>query len=710
MRRPFILFLLVISIYCWLTDGVNLLFFAFAINFHSYLFIGLISLLLLAVLFFVLRKFLPIENIVSQKNSLFEAGTKNEWLLLFVVSSPVILLGFFRAIYPDQNYDTYHFELYLQEYNFGDNAKNFAAGSIRSYYFPLPERIFSLFRHILGYRLGTVFNTFLLVTIIFSIYDFIKKICIQYLPNTSFPSVLVAILSLFALFADNTLFNIGSYKPDLIGVPLILELIYIVFFQDRTTAKRVDHFYFFLVASLSVAYKLTFLPYTGLLVFFYFLRNLRFWSRKEVFTLPLLILVFPVIYMLYNFIQTGNPIFPFYNKIFHSIQYPNENFKDVRWGPTSFHEIFIYPFVTFKDNSRCNEWGLFSYRLLVGYVIVIISMLVFLVGNKKVTGKPFLRFVFYFSVLTLLFDYACIITTAYYRYGIIVEICYGIIISLWFVYFNRRIISFFLLLVMFLQTYTTFNNIYYKQLNLSWHNYKELVQNKSLLKTNAGLIFHDYGQIIDSGHVLNSISGFVNVNPFPQDGLGKLLKNDAIIYDLEPWARKPELINQFEMNVVRPNVNKGKWVSIASIQGLNAGIIAALNKRGYLVSNLYEVYPDFMKYGEPVFLLELKYKDTAKNIIKTSEQYLRDENPKELRNDFTYKTGNKLISFIREAPYTYAWDFLPNEYDIFINDKKYTTVNRFGINKILSISDTTLVIRKPNSVPYYVIVQELIEK
>jgi hypothetical protein len=222
MRRPFIIFLLIISMYCWLTDCVNFLFYLFDINSSTVktfsAFTGII----------ILATSLPLLKKVFNKLSfpgigdLFQIKRKREWLLLLTVSSPIILLGLFRAIYPDQNYDTYHFELYLQELDFTDNKTNFAAGSIRTYYFTLSERIFALFRHILGFRLGSILNTILLVTIIFSIYDFIKKVFIVHLPHIQFPSVLVALLSLFTIFADNTLFNTGSYKPDILGVPIIL--------------------------------------------------------------------------------------------------------------------------------------------------------------------------------------------------------------------------------------------------------------------------------------------------------------------------------------------------------------------------------------------------------------------------------------------------------------------------------------------------------
>ena len=710
MRRPLIFFLVLISIYCWLADCFNLLFYALTIDSSKIkIYCSVASLIVLASSFFVIKKIFYKNSSLPKVSSLFKNGIREEWVILFIVSLPIVILGLFRAIYPDQNYDTLHYELYLQEYDFKDNSINFAPGSLRSYFFPLTERIFAIFRHMLGFRLGTILNAILLVTIIFSIYDFIRKVFCVYLSHLQFPKVAVALLSLFAIFAENTLFTIGSYKTDLIGVPLILELVHIVFFPKYVTSQKKQHYYFFLIASLTLAYKLTYLPYIGIVTLVYVIQYYKEYRKVEFITLPLLFILFPGIYLIYNIAETGNPIFPLYNDLFHSRLYPAERFKDLRWGHKQFHEIFTYHIVTYFDKSRCNEWSLYSYRLLTGYVISLIGIFACFIKRIKGYDNPFLRFMTYISILAIFLDYSCVITTGYFRYGSLVEILYGLIIGLWFLYLYNRISGVVIFIVIFLQSFTTFDNIYQKNINLSWHDYKQLITDKTVFRNNARMLLHDYNSIIDSTNILQAVNGFVNPEPFPQDGLAKMLGKKVPIYDLQPGSRTMELTRQVE-NTIRTRANKEKFMTVASIEALNTGIVKSLNNRGFLVSNMYEVYPSFFRFGEPVFLLQINYLDTGRYKIKTIEQYLRDDNPADMRNDFVYNTGNNLKVFMREAPFAFSWDFLPQEYEISINGKNNVTKNRFGKNKILTADGIDLKIHKPNSVPYLIIIQEIEEK
>lgn len=710
MRRPLIFFLIAISVYAWLADCVNFIFYILKINVPNIkLYCSIISLLLIAGTFFVIRKKIARSSSLPTFKDLFRYGTKQEWLLLLGVSMPVLILGILRAVYPDQNYDTFHYELYLQEFNFNENSVNFAPGSLRAYFFPLGERIYAILRHLLGYRMGTILNTFLLIVIIFSVYDLFKKVFSVYFANIPFPKIAVVLLSLFAIFAENTLFIIGSYKTDLLGVPLILELLHIIFFRKHTNNKRFQHLYFFLIASLTISYKLTYLPYTGIITLIYLAQHRKTLKPTQFILLPLLILIFPGLYLLYNLLETGNPVFPLYNDIFQSKLFSLERFKDHRWGHRNIYEIFTYHFVTYMDKARANEWSLYSFRLPIGYVVSLFTIIIYFIRFGKNKQNPFFQFIVVLSIIAILFDYSCVITTGYFRYGSIVEILYGTILGLLFLYFSQRIAALFVFSIIFLQSYDTFDNIYVKNINLSWHDYPHLVKSKKILKNNLRLMFNDYDRVKDENNILPRVVAFVNPEPYPQDGLAKLLKKDAVIYDLQPGSRTDETTNQ-AMSAIRVRAENEMFVTVASIEALQQGIVKSLNTKGFLVSEMHEVYPSFFRFGEPVFILRIKYQDTAKYNIKTIEQYLRDENPAGQQNQFLYNTGNSLKAFIREAPFAFTWDFLPQEYDITINGEKHVTKDRFDNNKIFSIAGTELKIEKPNSVPYLLIIQEIEEK
>ncbi len=713
MRKPFLLFLTLIAVYCWLTDFIRLFFYFFNIEVthkNAYSYTGS-AVILFGGLFFTLF-FLNRKSNASKEwlKEIFQTNTKKEWLFFLLAASPVILLGLFRSLLPDQNFDIYHFELYLQEFDFSENKINWGAGAIRTYYFPLPERMYGLFRHILGYRFGTFVGTILLVTIIAAAYDFLVKFIELYGNGRKYKLIVLASLSLFAIFADNTFFTIGSYKPDLIGIPFLLELVYLVFFGNTGSNKTLKYIYFFLIASLTITFKLTFLPYTGILCLIYFIRNFNSLPPIQRFAIPVIVLLFPSIYMLYNLQETGNPVFPFFNSIFHSSLFPAENFKDGRWGYKKAYEFFIFPIVTLFDKSRTNEWSLYSYRLLFGYLFCLGAIITYLFQRRKAMTNNYFKHLFYLALLAVVFDYACLVTTGYYRYGVIVEVLYGLIMVLGLLYFPVKRVFLLLLLPIVFQAYTTFDNIFIKNINISWHSYSSLVNNKEVREANIDQLFSDYDSVTDNSHIISKIDAFVSLEPFPFDGLSKLLNNKVPIYDLLYYGRTADSIKAFDKNVIQPKSQTKNVFVTATSESLYNGILNSLNKKGYLITDMYEVYPEFMLPGEPLFLLKIKYYDTAAYTITPQLVELKEENAPEAQNDFSYNSKNKLKAFIREAPFVFNWSALPTKFDLTINNTKYSTENRFKGRKIFTVDSDTLKVHKTETVPYLVIVQEIINK
>jgi hypothetical protein len=706
MRKPFLFFLLLITIYCWITDIVGFTFYLFnkTTSYQNILSAIIGGIVCIAGLY-ILKKTIY-KNVSVDVKTLFQTGSKKEWLILLLVSAPIIWLGLLRSVYPDQNFDQFHFELYLQEFNFPENKTNFAPGNIRTYYFPLPERVFALSRHILGYRLGSLINTFLLVTILFSVYDFIKRIWATYKPGYTLPLYIPALLALFAVFADNALVIFGSYKPDLLGLPFLLELIHMLFLGGKYN-KKINYILFFVIASLIITIKLTYLPYLAILGCAYFIINFNKQPKLFLFGTPFCILLFPAIYCTYNLIETGSPIFPFFNNLFHSPLYPNINFKDTRWGHRKTYEIFIFPVVTLLNKSRCNEWNLYSFRLLFGYIFSLAAIICYFIRRDKFKSDPLLLAIFYISIFAILSDYSCIITTGYYRYGIIIEVIYGIIIGLWLLYFKNKLLKILILGIMLFQAYDTYKNMYVEGINYSWHNYKNM--NGSLLKNNAGRFFNDYNTIADSDKFIPAIDAFVSLEPIQLDGLAKLIKKNVPIYNISLDSRTPDSVKQFEKNVVTVQSTKQNLVVVANNDILDGGIINALNKRGYLVSEMHEVYPTFMRFNEPVYLLKINYLDTTAYQIQTQQHYLGVDTTQFGKN-FIYRTQNNLKAFIREAPVTFASTDLSNEYDILINNRKYQTTNRFKNNKIFTVAGKEVDIHLSKKIPYLIIIQEIQEK
>lgn len=704
LRRPFLFLLVLIVLYCWFKDFVNFFFYivgseSTSTGTYSYL-IGLF--IFLAVLYGLKVTFFK-KISATQIKEIFQPHRKKEWLLLLLVSLPIIALGLIRAVFPDQNYDTIHYELYLQDFDYIENKRHFAPGGTATYIFHLSEIFSGLFRHLLGYRLGSIFNIFLAVTIIVSVYDFIKKFISVYAPLRTFSIVSVALLASFAIFADNAILIFGSYKTDLIGIPLLIELLFMIFFGGKYSDK-LNYAIFFVLSSLIIALKLTFLPYVAILGFIYFIKNYKSVPPLFLFSIPFVILLFPAPCLLYSILETGNPLFPFYNKIFHSAYYPDLNFKDIRFGPGTKFEALFYHIITLFNPEKRNEWMMYSYRLLFGFLISIGIIVFYVLRYKKNKYDNLFLQISLLCIVVLLFDYAWAITTGISRYASANEIMYGIVIALLCMYVREKLVSVFLVFMVLFQFHFTFQSA--SQLNMSWHNYASLFKNKELRHDNIEMLLQDYGRITDNSNILPKVDAFIIIPPCVPDGLARLLNKKAAIYDLTA-DRTKDSVDLFEKNVVRVQSQNKNFMVIAYSECWGYEFINSMNKKGFLATDMYEVYPDFMKANEPVLLFKIKYLDTSKYTIHTTQKFVMVGDHKPSDSAFTFHSDHKVKAFVREAPYLFDWPL--NVYELNINDRKYKINSKSKANKIFALDTNNISITADQPKNCLVLVQEIEE-
>ena len=118
--------------------------------------------------------------------------------------------------------------------------------------------------------------------------------------------------------------------------------------------------------------------------------------------------------------KTGNPIFLFYNEIFHSPYWKLENFKDIRWGPLDTYEKILWPLISSFMPNRISELAHYSGRLLLA--ISAIPLIYF--TKKKYKDVLPLAVIFLFS------SFLWSSSTGYIRYGIFLDILGGLLILL----------------------------------------------------------------------------------------------------------------------------------------------------------------------------------------------------------------------------------------------------------------------------------------
>ena len=84
----------------------------------------------------------------------------------------------------------------------------------------------------------------------------------------------------------------------------------------------------------------------------------------------------------------GNPIFPFYNRIFHSKYFPDENILDARFLPHGLCETIFYPFYFAVKNTHVAETEFRDPRLAICYLLLIAVFLVALANKYNKNKLP----------------------------------------------------------------------------------------------------------------------------------------------------------------------------------------------------------------------------------------------------------------------------------------------------------------------------------
>lgn len=714
MRKPFLFLLIIFSFWIWSLDFIDILFYY---SRHSYSKVtgSLIALIPFCLLTYLFSKLYFRYYELGKKSIILTKTKVNEWMYLCLFFLPILYLNFTRIMFPDATYDIGAYHLYLQELNRYENLKNFnmvGGGGGGTYFFTLSYKMFGAARHLLGFRVGVLFNTFLLFISYISLYDFLKLISKFYLGKLKISSALLALSSLFIIYATNTLFVLNSYVVDLLGIPLLLELLFIICFKKLNEQNNWSVILFFLsLVSLLIAYKLTYLPYIFVLSICFIIHNYSYLIKIKTLLLFCIIpLIFPSIYLLYNYTETLNPIFPFYNKLFKSSLYPLINFKDERWGPHNISEMFYYNIICAVDKTRNNEWNIFSVRLLAEYFLIVASV-VYLIYNKFRFKNTFIRLIISVSAIALLMNYMLLLTTGYYRYGIIIEMMFGLCIILWLLFFfqKKRYILFSALLILSLiQCVNTFNIIYKHGVNLSWYQYKDLWKsnNGSLVKSQLHLLFNDK-QMDVAGQISQlHIDGFLSSEC---DGYSQLLSPHAPIYNVTSYGNRQDLIKDFEKNVIDTLSQRHNLYVVCRLENISQKI-RDLNVRNYFVDSIVNVYPNFTSRDIPVYLLKIKRYNVDSFRIATQDSFIR--NAPAANKDLEYITGDNYKLFVILDPYTYTWPFQQDSAKFTLNDKLYSLKLSDKNKRILIFSkgDTTFTFDKLNESNYLVIIQELQKK
>jgi hypothetical protein len=359
---------------------------------------------------------------ISESNS-----EKLSWQFWLIVALPLLAVYLLRFDFPDISFDVLNYHIFETERILRGSLylpNDFFPGSLPVN--PTPDVLAGLYRHLLGYRLGTIANYLALIW---------TGLILSRMLRTYVRSVWLRNLSvLFILMSEQLLFQINNYMVDLLALPLLLEATVLAIEQRKNRVWQRTALLSFLLG-IAVAFKLSNLLFAAPIVIVYLVNVIKTADSKErpgvFFSLvkltPIAAIVFlapitPFSILMYR--RTGNPIFPLYNGIFKSPFWPQGAAFDPRWGPHGFFEALVWPFIMFLHPERLSEFPYYSGRLALGFIFAIVCLVI-------ARRQPNIRGLAFITLAAAILWSA---SSGYIRYALYLELTSGILL-IWFVAF-----------------------------------------------------------------------------------------------------------------------------------------------------------------------------------------------------------------------------------------------------------------------------------
>lgn len=265
---------------------------------------------------------------------------------LFIVGS-LFILAFFsvKGFAPDQSYDTQNYHLLSQIPGFVDNLHyHVIPGRFQMFGFRLGDRMFYPFRALLGLRMGTLLNALAMLVIYRQVTVFLSMEAGRLERKCSWSKHLAPVLAFLIVSRLELIQESGSYMVELLALPFLLEMVFLLLRGLDEAKWEREAVLFCLFGGMLFCLKMTNIVYLVPLVLLY-LWKIRKYLTPKLFLGCLVTGVIPVsVYLIYNGIAMKNPVYPYYNSLFHSPYFGEMDFKDPRWGPSNIKEFLLWAY------------------------------------------------------------------------------------------------------------------------------------------------------------------------------------------------------------------------------------------------------------------------------------------------------------------------------------------------------------------------------
>ena len=248
------------------------------------------------------------------------------------------------------------------------------------------------------------------------------------------------LISVVILVTEQILANMLTYYVDLFSIPFLLEIIIVLLNYKKV--NNIINFIVLFMAGVLVSIKVSNAFLLIPLVIIYIKKYRKDINWKTI-VFGILIFIFPMfVYLLNNYIQTGNPVFPFYNSIFKTKYLPKENWIERFYGPKTLKERLLWPIYLFKYPRKAFDTDIYYGRIGFGYIVAILISIkaMFYRFKKKIKINEL-------EWLSILYIVLCLIWSnfmmGYIRYALVLEVLSGIIMAVFLYrnFYKKRIIN-----------------------------------------------------------------------------------------------------------------------------------------------------------------------------------------------------------------------------------------------------------------------------
>lgn len=551
-----------------------------------------------------------------KKNISFEKFGANKWDIIITLF--FIIVTIFKISIPDSSFDTKNYHILLQQNLAQDNINfSFFPGRIiNTFTIPLSDRVYNLFRIILGFRAGTILNTLITILIYFQVKEILQTLLEK--KNIICNQLILAVGAFWITCIDHTLWLLCGYGIDLLLLPLLLYFIKILLFEEKQT--HIDAWLIALISGILVAFKLSIGPLVIFLDLLYVMKFKKYMKLNIILGCVFWGLLPNLLYMYINFLHTGNPVFPFANKIFKSPYFVIEgsvndfNGVNATFGVRELKEYFTWPVNMLINPERTNDVPFYSGRLTIIFLVVIISYIVNIIRRKKTSKQEKL------ILILLIFMYILLVgfLNGYIRYILILEILGSIfvvyLVIKYFLYDKTKILGGVIVFISTLQLGFLFNSYFVEGIEPSWRQgiYKDIRSNLSnlelLLKDTTSNVQEDILEDIDLWGIVDFNSAYADLL---KPGIPIVSLNAGVVNEKTAQLLKNHLSN---------NSNR-RMYTILDDHRMDE-LIVQLNDLGFKIEAIQVIKPSFIDQRRVIYIAQIIKKDNLdmENILVQTEQ------------------------------------------------------------------------------------------